>query len=208
LSTISVEEYFNYDFSFSKDWDNNITTEIDICRPDQADLRELCEKPTSIGFFPTPDSLDESVPPPHSDDEKELIQTQILQDLNEAIDEAKEDRKNIRYKPITDDILIIQQWEENKEEYRKVRIYQHAEEICTHIEGLIQLDDYPENKFGNFDKIREQIFRQNDDIMADRLLGQLLIIGKSAIPAEIKTTQVQVIEQSMGGSTVPTQEQR
>jgi len=73
--------------------------------------------------------------------------------------------------------------------------------------GMIQLDDYPANKFGNFDTIRENIFRAHDDTMADRLLGQLLIIGKSAIPAEIKTTQVQVIEPSMGGSTTPTKEQ-
>ncbi len=104
--------------------------------------------------------------------------------------------------------MILQQWEENKDEYYSYRIYDHAEEICTHIEGLIQLDDYPEEKFGKFNQIREQIFREKDPVLASKLLGQLMIIGKSAIPAEIKTTEVQIIEPAIGGTSVRTVEQR
>jgi len=125
MSTVSVEEYFNSDFSFSKKWDDDHSTELDIYRPIIADLRELCKKPISIDFLLTPETIDDSLGKVHSVEEKELIQTQILQDLDEAIEEAKLDRKNIRYKPITDDILILQQWEENKEEYYNYRIYGH-----------------------------------------------------------------------------------
>jgi len=207
MSIVSFDEYYDHDFSFMRNWDNKITTEIAIYNSDIADLRELCQKPTCIDFLLVPDNVDDSLGEVHSVEEKELIQTQILQDLDETIEEVKADRKNIRYKPITDDILIIQQWEENKEEYYTKRIYEHAEEICTHIEGLIQLDDYPEEKFGKFNEIREQIFREHDTVYASKLLGQLLMIGKSAIPAQMRTTEVQIIEPAIGGTKVRTTEQ-
>ncbi len=137
MSTISVEEYFKSDFSFSKEWEKKITTEIDIYRPDLADLRELCQRPISIDFLLTPEMIDEPLSQVHTDEEKELIQTQILQDLNETIEEIKQDQRNIRYKPFTEDVLIQEQWKESKEEYYSRRIFEQNKPCFYSISMLL-----------------------------------------------------------------------
>ena len=96
---------------------------------------------------------------------------------------------------------IIQNHDDFKEDYYSTRLYQHAEDICQHIDGLIQLDKYPATMFGKYQTIRAVLFKQDNPEMANRLLGQLIIVGWSAIPASKKYEEIENVDPAIQSST-------
>lgn len=196
------------DDSFSKNWDEKICMEIQVYDPDLAQLRSYIDKPYTIDLALTPpeisEPLDVTVTDPPQDDK---IRTGILEDLNQVCNDAKADRNSVKYPPITDDPTVKNNFDENRDNYYEIRLYHHAEEICTHIDGLIQLDKYPSEIFGKYQTIREYIFKENDHSIADRLLGQLIILGRSVVPPEMKYETMETVEPTIS-SEIRTVEQK
>ncbi len=127
----------------------------------------------------------------------ELIQSGILDSLNMSIKQIENDYHETMYPEYTDDIIINKKIKEKIENYYKIRVYAQATEICDHIDGLIQLDRYPKEMFGQYKTLRMLLQKINDNQEKVRCLMQLKIIAKSIIPVEIKYETKEVIEPSL-----------
>lgn len=131
-----------------------------------------------------------------------LIQSGILDSLNMTVNRIEKDYENVIYPVWTDDIVLNNKMREGIKEYYDIRIYAQATEICDHLDGLIQLDRYPKEMFGQYKTLRKLIQNVTDDSEKVRALMQLKIIAKSIIPPQIKYEKVEVIEPSIGSGSV------
>lgn len=131
-----------------------------------------------------------------------LIQSGILDSLNLTVNRVEKDYEKVIYPEWTDDIVINNKIREGIKEYYDIRIYAQATEICDHLDGLIQLDRYPKEMFGQYKTLRKLIQKVSDDSEKIRALMQLKIIAKSIIPPQIKYEKVEVIEPSIGGGSM------
>ncbi len=134
-----------------------------------------------------------------------LIESGILDDLNNSVNVSNEDYYKITYPKYTDDITINNMIREDIEEYYKTRVYAQATQICDCIDGLILLDKYPAKLFGAYKRLRNFVHATPDRKERVRALNQLRIIAKSIIPPKIKFEQVEQVEASLG-SSAPTRE--
>lgn len=197
-----------FDDTFSREWDLGIHNEPVVYDENTAHLRSLQFIVPTVQLALTPNKSEIMHGTRITEEQQSsLIQTGIIEDLNLATIEAREDRKSVRYPPITDDPVVKQNFEDNRDDYYKTRLYQHAEDICSHIDGLIQLDKYPLEMFGQYNFIRQLVFKEEDPIIADRLLGQLIILGRSSVPPRQRYEESETIEPTIG-STTRTIEQR
>lgn len=202
MSQISIEkesepfDYKSVDYSFSKEWDEKHSVNVALFDPRIYVIRKMPENPIVFELALTPDDLKKPLEAERPTDKEsaELVYTGIIEDLNTISFEAKVDRKAVHTPPITDEPSIKQSFEDNRDDYNASRLYYYAEEICQHIDGLIQLDKYPEHMFGHYRRIRKFIFREKDPIIADRLLGQLIILGRSSVPAKIRYEETESVE--------------
>ncbi len=195
-----------FDDSFSKEVDRKISTEILPYSPLIAHLRSLREQEVTIEMALTPEKVEDAIGE-SSGKKSNLIETGILDSIVKCLKEADADRKSVRYPPITDDFVVKQNYDDNKDDYYSSRLYQHAEDICQHIDGLIQLDKYPERMFGKYNTIRAVLFKQDEPEKANRLLGQLIIVGWSAIPASKKYEEIENVEPAIQSSVRTTEQQ-
>jgi len=124
----------------------------------------------------------------------ERLETGNLEDLNEVLNRVIADRNFAANRPMTDDLSLKQQFEDNTAEYFEHRLYHHAEEITQIIQALIEYDMYPEHWFGKFREIREKIFVEDDPKIANRMLGQLIRIGRSQLPRNVKQEDAETID--------------
>jgi len=131
-----------------------------------------------------------------------LIQSGILDSLNITVNRIEKDYDKAIYPEWTDDIVLNNKIREGIKEYYEIRIYAQATQICDHLDGLIQLDRYPKEMFGQYKTLRKLIQKVTDDSEKIRALMQLKIIAKSIIPPQIKYEKVEVIEPSIGGGSV------
>lgn len=127
----------------------------------------------------------------------ELIQSGILDSLNMTIKQVESDYKETIYPEYTDDIIMNKKIKERINDYYNIRVYAQATEICDHIDGLIQLDRYPKEMFGQYKTLRMLLQKVTDKQEKVRCLMQLKIIAKSIIPPEIKYETKEVIEPSL-----------
>lgn len=131
----------------------------------------------------------------------ELIQSGILDSLNATVNRIEKDYDKVIYPQWTDDIVLNNKIRDDGEEYYKIRVYAQATEICDHIDGLIQLDRYPKQMFGQYKVLRNLIQHLTDKHEKVRALMQLKIIAKSIIPPQIKFETREVIEPSLISSS-------
>ncbi len=131
-----------------------------------------------------------------------LIQSGILDSLNLTVNRIEKDYEKVIYPEWTDDIVFNNKLRDGIREYYEIRIYAQATEICDHLDGLIQLDRYPKEMFGQYKTLRKLIQKVTDNTEKVRALMQLKIIAKSIIPPQIKYEKVEVIEPSIGGGGI------
>ena len=130
-----------------------------------------------------------------------LVQSGILDDLNQAVNISNDDYMKVTYPKWTDDIVLNYMIEDDKKEYYKIRVKAQATQIYDYIDALIRLDRYPKEMFGEYKKVYNFIRYTPDDFERVRALNQLRIIAKSIIPTKIKFEQVTTIEPSLVSST-------
>jgi len=131
----------------------------------------------------------------------DLVQSGILDDLNQAVNISNDDYMKVTYPKWTDDIVLSYMIEDDKKEYYKIRVKAQATQICDYIDALIRLDRYPKEMFGEYKKVYNFIRYTPDDFERVRALNQLRIIAKSIIPTKIKFEQVTTIEPSLVSAT-------
>lgn len=210
MSQLSIEkenEPFDYkkyvDFAFIKDYEEKHVLDIVVYDPKIAEFQEMLNHPITLGLALLPEDLKKPLEAERPTDKEsaELVYTGIIEDLNSVTIEAKLDRKAVHNPPITDEPSVRQSFEDNRDDYNASRLYYYAEEICQHIDGLIQLDKYPEHMFGQYKRIRKFLFREKNPIVADRLLGQLIILGRSSVPAKIRYEESESVEPTITSMT-------
>ena len=153
--------------------------------------------------LPTIDEIQEATG--KTEKKVDLIQSGILDDLNNAVNISNEDYIKVTYPKRTDDIALNNMIKDDIEEYYNVRVYAQATHICDFIDGLIQLHGYPKEMFGAFKRLRDFVHATPDKFERARALNQLRIIAKSIIPTKIKFEQVEIVEPSLL-SSAPTRE--
>lgn len=160
-------------------------------------------KYVDFGLDQTLPSIDEIQKASGATEEKqtELIQSGILDDLNRAVNISNDDYTKVTYPKYTDDITINNMIKEDIVEYYNTRVYAQATQICDYIDGLVQLDRYPQAMFGSYKRLRDFLHATPDKFERARALNQLRIIAKSIIPTKIKFEQVEIVEPSLLSAT-------
>ncbi len=126
-----------------------------------------------------------------------LIQSGILDDLNQIVNVSNDDFNRITYPKYTDDITVNHLIKEDIDDYYNIRVYAQATQICDCLDGLVMLDKYPQSMFGAYKRLRDFIHATPDKLERVRALNQLRIIAKSIIPTHIKFEQVEIVEPSL-----------
>lgn len=131
----------------------------------------------------------------------ELVESGILDELNNAVNISSEDYYDVIHPQFTEDITINNMIKESIDEFYTVRVFAQATEICDYLDGLIKLDRYPEDMFGDYKKIRQFLFSTDDMFERSRALNHLRIIAKSIIPVKVKQQRVEIIEPTLLSSS-------
>jgi hypothetical protein len=84
-------------------------------------------------------------------------------------------------------------------DYYENRVQQQADDIVQFIDGLIQRDHMPSEKFGNYKQIKTAIDKSDGKKKAT-YLNMLRIAGLTVIPQDIKFEHVEIIEPSITSS--------
>ena len=151
--------------------------------------------------MPTIDEIQEARGESEKQSGSELIQSGILDDLHQAISTSTEDYKKITYPNWTDDITLNNMIKKDIQEYYEIRVKQQATDICDFLDGLIQLDRYPQKMFGQYKRLRDFIHATDSKFERVRALNQLRIIGRSIIPPQIRYETPENVESSMVSSS-------
>jgi len=184
---------------------NEVTTYPILYNPEITFLNSL--KDIDLGLEQSLPTIDEILKASGTSEENksELIQSGILDDLNNSVNISNDDYIKITYPKFTDDITINNMIKDDIDEYYNTRVYAQATQICDCIDGLILLDRYPKAMFGAYKRLRNFLHATPDKFERARALNQLRIIAKSIIPTKIKFEQVEIVEPSLL-STAPTRE--
>jgi len=172
-----------------------------LYNPEIKHLNDL--KDIDFGLDQTLPSIDEILKASGVSEEKQgnLVQSGILDDLNQEVNISNEDYIKITYPKWTDDITLNNMIKDDIEEYYNVRVYAQATQICDYIDGLIQLDRYPKEMFGAYKRLRNFIHSTPNKFERVRGLNQLRIIAKSIIPTKIKFGEVTTVQPSIVSTT-------
>ena len=172
-----------------------------LYNPEIKALNDL--KDIDFGLDQTLPSIDEILKASGVTEQKQsdLVQSGILDDLNQEVNISNEDYIKITYPKWTDDITLNNMIKDDIEEYYNVRVYAQATQICDYIDGLIQLDRYPKEMFGAYKRLRNFIHSTPNKFERVRGLNQLRIIAKSIIPTKIKFGEVTTIQPSIVSAT-------
>lgn len=172
-----------------------------LFNPEIKALNDL--KDIDFGLDQTLPSIDEILKASGVTEQKQsdLVQSGILDDLNQEVNISNEDYIKITYPKWTDDITLNNMIKDDIEEYYNVRVYAQATQICDYIDGLIQLDRYPKEMFGAYKRLRNFIHSTPNKFERVRGLNQLRIIAKSIIPTKIKFGEVSTIQPSIVSAT-------
>lgn len=172
-----------------------------LYNPEIKALNDL--KDIDFGLDQTLPSIDEILKASGVTEQKQsdLVQSGILDDLNQEVNISNEDYNKITYPKWTDDITLNNMIKDDIKEYYNVRVYAQATQICDYIDGLIQLDRYPKEMFGAYKRLRNFIHSTPNKFERVRGLNQLRIIAKSIIPTKIKFGEVTTVQPSIVSST-------
>ena len=180
--------------------DRQVKTYPILYNPEIKALNDL--KDIDWGLDQTLPSIDEILKASGIEEKQgDLVQSGILDDLNQAVNISNDDYMKVTYPKWTDDIVLNYMIEDDKKEYYKIRVKAQATQICDYIDALIRLDRYPKEMFGEYKKVYNFIRYTPDDFERVRALNQLRIIAKSIIPTKIKFEQVTTIEPSLVSAT-------
>lgn len=129
--------------------------------------------------------------------QQKLVESGILDDLNQLVNDSSEDYRSIIRPKYTDDITINNMIEDDIEEYYSKRVYAQATMICDFLDGLVQLDNYPIDMFGQYKMIHKVIVATENNDERARALNQLRIMARSIIPVHTREERVEIVEPSL-----------
>lgn len=121
------------------------------------------------------------------------IKTGIIQSLYETLKRADEDYQRVTKSRFTGRLKDDNALELDIENFHSDRCQLYADEIVQHIRGLIQLDHYDEDIFGNWRNIAHAI-KESEGRQKCMYLKQLIIHALTTIPPDIRFEQVELIE--------------
>lgn len=201
------EEFFDVnelDISFSKEWDESKIMSVPIVYPDKMrELREIANDPDTSSLLI--DTADIRAGERLTEEEySQLVPTGVVQDLIQVTNDAKEDREQVkkakRNLVNVEDTALRDRIEDSIEDYYSNRIFYHTENICQHIDALIEFDGYPTRMFGAYKKARRRIATETDSMEADRILNILILLGRSAVPPDKRYIEPETVEPSITSS--------
>lgn len=129
-----------------------------------------------------------------------LIQSGIIDGLKKIIDfSTREHEKNTRAR-LTGRRIIDNRIKKDVKNYYEVSIQIYANEIVSHINGLINVDEFPPDMFRNY-KVIKRALDIATGMKKDSYLVDLYILAKSMIPKEVMETEQVIVEPSFSNSS-------
>lgn len=165
-----------------------------LYNPMIADLYRLAEK--EIDIFPEP-TIEEQLA--DFNGESRHQPSGIIEGLYYALRYSQEDYNKISRPNFTGKIRHDNMIRDDIADYFANRVQQQADEIVQFIDGLIQRDHMPKEKFGNYKQIKLAIDK-SDGKQKAMYLNMLRIAGLTTIPQDIKFEHVEIIEPSITSS--------
>ena len=135
-----------------------------------------------------------------SEGSKSFIQSAILDGLNSVIDYAIKDHNKIIRMRLTGKRTIDNMIKKDAKDYYQRRIQNHANEIYSYVNGLVQRDEFPKSMFGNYKAIK-QVLDLAEGIRKDEYLTDLRICATTAIPKNVLETEHVIVEPSISTSS-------
>ena len=123
----------------------------------------------------------------------------IIEGLYYALRYSQEDFNKISRPNFTGKIRHDNVINNDISDYYENRVQRQADEIVQFIDGLIQRDHMPSEKFGNYKQIKTAIDKSEGNSKA-MYLNMLRIAGLTVIPQDIKFEHVEIIEPSITSS--------
>ena len=161
-------------------------------------LKEQADK-TFPEFF-DPDPLEESMIPVQKAsiiEQSNQFHTGIIEDMVELLEDVKGNIKIIISPPFTISDREKYAREDFEKEFYEKRVYDYADSIVDHIEGLIARDGYEQTMFGNYKALQRAIHESKDNRKLLLTLQKLVITARSAVPLQVLQREVEVIEPSI-----------
>lgn len=140
-----------------------------------------------------------------SEEQRQLIKSGIMVGLNKAIDRADQDFEEITFVKFTGDLVTDEIIRDDQRDFYENRIKIHATRICDYIDGLIKIDKYPKQMFGEYKQIRHFIDATHNEKEKARGLNQLCILAKQMIPIDVLYPPEEVVEGSLLSATPVTE---
>jgi len=201
FDTLSIEER-----SFSADWDKKCTTEIALfdtsvrryrlafddkfgheIKTEVSPLEKAIEE-----YNESEEELSDVVIPQNNT--KEIVQSKLLEDLNETCIRALQDyRESFEVQFTEGDIVKDMYVDAKRKDFFENGIKRYTFEIEKIFDGLINYDNYPKEVFRNYKEIARLIDNSQEKDSA-MYLRQLIIIGEQIIPPSIREEHPEIIE--------------
>lgn len=137
-----------------------------------------------------------------SEGSKTFLKSGIIDGLKSIIDFATRDHERITRIRLTGKRSVDNIIKKDVADYYKRRIQNHASEIVSYLNGLIQRDDYPEEMFGNY-KVIKQVLDLSEGQTKDKYLVDLYICAKTAIPPTVWESERVVVEPAITKTSNP-----
>lgn len=138
------------------------------------------------------------VMPKNQEYDLEKYDTGVIDSFNRLLLDAQKDI-NAVYKPTwTNSFRLNNIIKENIDEYFKTRMKRYVQQIYQHIQILITFDNFPETNFGDYKSLVIAFEKADSESEKQRHLDELILIGLSNIPFELKQKKVKSIRPMIG----------
>lgn len=194
----------NEEYSFSRDWDKKHITEITLFDPLIQRYRLAFDdkfgQKTKPKFTPLEKATDEYNESEEkllnfiaTQDDTKIINSRLIDDLNETCIRALKDYRESFEVPYIDDILLRNYFEEKRQDFFENGTKRYAFEFEKIFDGLINYDGYPKKVFRNYKQIKKLIDNTQGKISA-MYLRELILVGEQLIPTSVRLEHPEVIE--------------
>lgn len=135
---------------------------------------------------------------PEQREQSERFDTGVIDSFNRLLLEAEKD-SNAVFNPTWSNSLKRNNILRNSiEEYYKFRMTRYVQKIYQHIQVLIRFDNFPASNFGDYKSLVKAFETSTSDVDRQRFLDDLILIGLSNIPFELKHVKVKSIRPMLG----------
>jgi hypothetical protein len=137
---------------------------------------------------------------PEQHEQSEKYDTGVIDSFNRLLLDAQKDINSI-YRPTwTNSLKMNNIIRDSIDEYYKFRMTRYVQQVYQHIQVLITFDNFPASNFGDYKSLVKAFESSNSDVERQRHLDELILIGLSNIPFELKQAKKKSITPMLSSS--------